>query len=56
VVDFLVEPENQGGGGFVPQNHRDGFLIWASKSSVLQFVGCTIKPTEEGRRGTCIEI
>jgi hypothetical protein len=45
VVGFLIEPQNQGGGGFSglglktgssglviwPQNHRDGFLVWVSK-------------------------
>jgi hypothetical protein len=49
VVGFLVEPQNQGGVGFPglglktgssglviwPQNHRDGFLVCASKSSGL---------------------
>jgi hypothetical protein len=40
----------------VSQNHRDGFLVWASKPSRLQFVGCTIKSMEEGRRGTRVEI
>jgi hypothetical protein len=70
VVGFLVEPQNQGGGGFPglaskpaalvwwfwPQNHRDGFLVWASKPSGLWFVGCAIKPMKGGRRGTRIEI
>jgi hypothetical protein len=52
----LVEPQNQGGGGFlglglktgsyglVSQNHRDGFLVWASKPSRLRFIGCATKP------------
>jgi hypothetical protein len=31
---------------FGHQNHRDGFLVWASKSSELWFVGCATKPTE----------
>jgi hypothetical protein len=70
VVGFLGEPQNQGGRGFpgldlktdssdlviYSQNHRDGFLVWASKSSRLRFVGCAIKPTDEGRRGTRVEI
>jgi hypothetical protein len=59
VVDFLVEPQNQGGGGFPGlglKNHRNGFLVWTSKSSGLQFVGCATKPTEGGRRGTRVEI
>jgi hypothetical protein len=34
----------------------DGFLGLASKPSGRQFVSCAIKPTEGGRRGTCIEI
>jgi hypothetical protein len=68
-VGFLVEPQNQGDGGFPdldlktgsfgwfgPQNHHDGFLVWASKSSKLRFVGCAIKPLEGGRRGIHIEI
>jgi hypothetical protein len=36
VVDFLVEPQNQGGGGFPSlglKNGSWGLLIWASKSS-----------------------
>jgi hypothetical protein len=28
-----------------PQNHHDGFLVWASKPSGLQFVDCATKPT-----------
>jgi hypothetical protein len=49
VVGFLVEHQNQGGGQFLDlglktdnydlvilvQNHRDGFLVWASKPSML---------------------
>jgi hypothetical protein len=30
---------------FGPQNHRDGFLVWASKLSKLWFVGCATKST-----------
>jgi hypothetical protein len=70
VVGFLVEPQNQGGGGFPDlglktssfglviwaQNHRDSFLVWTSKSSGLQFVGCAIKLMEGGWRGTRVEI
>jgi hypothetical protein len=41
---------------FGPQNHRDGFLVWALKPSGLRFVGCATKPIERGRRGTCVEI
>jgi hypothetical protein len=59
VVGFLVEPQNQGGGGFPGLGLKTGSLglvIWASKPSGLQFVGCTIKPMEGGRRGTHVEI
>jgi hypothetical protein len=70
VAGFLVEPQNQGGGGFPdlglkisssglviwPQNHRDGFLVWALKPSGLWFVGCTTKPMEGGQRGTHVKI
>jgi hypothetical protein len=64
-VGFLVGPQNQDGGGFpglglktgnYGQNHHDGFLVCASKSSGLQFVGCATKPTEGGRCGTRVEI
>jgi hypothetical protein len=41
---------------FMPQNHRDGFLLWLLKSSGFRFVICVIKPTERGRRGTHVEI
>jgi hypothetical protein len=41
---------------FVPQNHRNGFLVCASKPSRLRFVGCTMKPTGGQWRGTRIEI
>jgi hypothetical protein len=41
---------------FGPQNHHNGFLVLDSKPSGLRFVGCTIKPTEVGQRGTRIEI
>jgi hypothetical protein len=36
---------------FRHQNHRDGFLVWASKPSGLWFVSCVTKSTEEDRRG-----
>jgi hypothetical protein len=58
-VDFLVEPQNQGGGGFPSLGIKigsSGLVIWALKPSSLWFVGCTTKPTEGGRRGTRIEI
>jgi hypothetical protein len=69
-IGFLVEPQNQGGGGFPglgiktdrfgfviwAQNLCDSFLVWASKPSRLRFVGCATKLTEGGRRGTRVEI
>jgi hypothetical protein len=36
VVDFLVEPQNQGGGGFHSldlKTGNSGLVIWASKSA-----------------------
>jgi hypothetical protein len=56
VVGFLVEPQNQGGGGFPdlglktdryglmiwPQNHRGGLVVWASKSP-QRFLGLGLK-------------
>jgi hypothetical protein len=70
VVGFLVEPQNQGGGGFPGLSLKTGNLglvIWTSKAvrrffglclktMWARFVGCTTKPTEGGRRGTRIEI
>jgi hypothetical protein len=70
VVGFVVEPQNQGGGGFPGLDLKissygfsdlsleitDGFLVWSSKPSRLQFVGCDTKSTEGGRRGTRVEI
>jgi hypothetical protein len=70
VVGFLVEPQNQGGGGFLDLGLKTGsfsLVIWVSKSprrflslslkpSGLRFVGCATKPTEGGRRGTRVEI
>jgi hypothetical protein len=70
VVGFLVEPQNQGGGGFSGLGLKIGssgfvigasksprrFLIWASKPGELRFVGCATKPTEVGRRGTRVKI
>jgi hypothetical protein len=41
---------------FGPQNHRDSFLVWASKSTRLRFVSCATKPTEGGWCGTHVEI
>jgi hypothetical protein len=70
VVGFLVEPQNQGGGGFPGLGLKIGsfgLVIWVSKSPqrflVLglktmwpRFVGCAIKPTKGGWRETRIEI
>jgi hypothetical protein len=70
VLGFLVEAQNQGGGGFpnlglktgssglmiCPQNHHDSFLFWTSKPNRLRFVGCATKLTEGGQRGTRVEI
>jgi hypothetical protein len=58
MVDFLVEPQNQGGGGFPGLGLKTGsygLVIWASKSPQwflgsslktkrLRFVGCVTKP------------
>jgi hypothetical protein len=42
---------------FEPKNHCDSFLVWASKPSMLRFVGCATKPMGGWRqRGTCIKI
>jgi hypothetical protein len=47
VVDFLVEPQNQGGGGFPGLGLKTGsfdLVIWASKSPRLFFgLGLKIK-------------
>jgi hypothetical protein len=59
VVVFLVEPQNQCGGGFLGLDLKiDSFdlVIWVSKPSRLRFVGCVTKPTEKGQRGTRVEI
>jgi hypothetical protein len=69
-ASFLVEPQNQGGGGFPGLSLKTGisglviwasksplqFLVWASKPSGLRFVGCATKPTEDVRRRTRVEI
>jgi hypothetical protein len=61
-VGFLVEPQNQGGGGFPGLGLKTGsfclmiwtsksprrFLVWALKPSGLWFIGCATKPTDEG--------
>jgi hypothetical protein len=69
-VDFLVEPQNQGSGGFLGlclKIGSSGLVIWVSKSP-RRFLGLGIKtkwdsvcqlrqkPMERGRRGTRIEI
>jgi hypothetical protein len=59
VVGFLVEPQNQGGGGFLGLDLKIGsfdLVIWVSKPSKLQFVSCVTKPTEKGQRGIQVEI
>jgi hypothetical protein len=69
-VGFLVEPQNQGGGGFPSLSLKTGsygLVIWASKSprrfvglclktKRLRFVSCVTKPMGGGRRGTRVEI
>jgi hypothetical protein len=70
VVGFLVEPQNQGGGGFPDLGLKigsSGLVIWASKSQ-RRFLGLGLKTkqawvcrlrhktTEGGRRGTRVEI
>jgi hypothetical protein len=45
VVDFLVEPQNQGGGGFLGlglKTDSSGLVIWTSKSS-RRFFGLGLK-------------
>jgi hypothetical protein len=45
VVSFLVEPQNQGGGGFFGlglKTGSSGLVIWASKST-RQFLGLGLK-------------
>jgi hypothetical protein len=59
VVGFLVEPQNQGGGGFLGLDLKIGsfdLVILLSKPSRLWFVGCVTKPTEKGQCGTRVEI
>jgi hypothetical protein len=71
VVDFLVEPQNQAGGGFSGlslKTDSSGLVVWGSKSSrrflglglkmpiALRFVGCATKPMAGDRRGTHVEI
>jgi hypothetical protein len=59
VVGFLVEPQNQGGGGFSSLGLRTdifGLVIWVPKPSGLRFVGCATKPTEGRRHRTRVEI
>jgi hypothetical protein len=42
---------------FGPQNYRNDFLVWASKSRGLWFISCAIKPMGGWRRrGTRVEI
>jgi hypothetical protein len=67
-VGFLVEPQNQCGGGIPGLGLKIGssdlslkiitmvILVCASKSSGLRFVGFVTKLTEGGQRGTHIKI
>jgi hypothetical protein len=71
VVSFLVEPQNQGGGGFPGLGIKTGsssLMIWASKSP-RRYLGLCLKikwasvcrlcyKTDGGRSawGTCVEI
>jgi hypothetical protein len=69
-VGFLVEPQNQGGGGFPGlglKTGSSGLVIWASKSP-RRFLGLDLKTKwasvcrlrhktdEGGRRGTRVDI
>jgi hypothetical protein len=54
VVGFLVEPQNEGGGGF--PGLGDSFLVWASKPYRFWFVGCATKSMKGGQRRTRIKI
>jgi hypothetical protein len=70
MVGFLVEPQNQDGGGFSGLGLKIGsyglviwvsksprrLLAWSSKPSGLWFVGCTTKSMKGGRHGTRIKI
>jgi hypothetical protein len=70
MVGFLVEAQNQGGGGFPSlglKTGSSGLVIWASKSprpflgfglksKRAPFVDCATEPTERCQRGTCGEI
>jgi hypothetical protein len=70
VVNFLVEPQNQGGGGFLGSGLKTGssdLVIWASKSprwflgldlKTMQPSVCRLrhKTDEGGQCGTRIEI
>jgi hypothetical protein len=54
VVDFLVEPQNQGGGGFSGLSLKTdsfGLRIWASKSP-RQFLGLGLKILWLASRGS----
>jgi hypothetical protein len=69
-VGFLVEPQNQGGGGLFDlglKTDSSDLVIWTSKSprrflglclkpSMIRFIGCATKPMEEGRRRSRVEI
>jgi hypothetical protein len=58
-VGFLVEPQNQGSGGFFGLGLKTdsfGMVIWALKPSGFQFVSCAIKSMEGGRCGIHVKI
>jgi hypothetical protein len=69
-IGFLVESQNQGGGGIYGlclKTDSSGLVVWATKSprrfvdlaskpSGFRFVGCAIKPTYRCWRRTHIEI
>jgi hypothetical protein len=58
-VSFLVEPQNQGAGGFPGLGLKitaTVFLVWTSKPSGFRFVGCAIKSMDGDWRETRVEI
>jgi hypothetical protein len=58
VVDFLVEPPNQGGGGFPGLGLKigsSGLVIWASKSP-RRFLGLGLKTMQASVCRLCLKI
>jgi hypothetical protein len=65
VDDFLVEPQNQGGGGFLsldPKTGSSGLVIWVSKSprrflslclKIKQPSVCRLRHKTDGGRSAC---